>query len=127
MRFKEDIRKEAGEMLSIAKVIPRAQTTGDASETEENIYGILAKMRDLWRRPLQGPSEEAARSKHTALLEYGFYKLFLSSPESCRQTVEKRLKNLGAEDTRTEEIQMLQELSNKLEGLSLKESTRYRI
>jgi hypothetical protein len=127
MRFKEDIRKEAGEMLSDRQVIPRAQTTGDASQSEEDIYGILAKMRDLWCRPMQGPSEEAARSKHTALLEYGFYKLFLSSPEACWKTVEKRLKNLGAEDAQTEEIQMLQELSNKLAVLSLKESTRYRI
>jgi len=35
MRFKEDVRDEAGEMLSDRKVIPRAETTADATSKEE--------------------------------------------------------------------------------------------
>jgi hypothetical protein len=33
----------------------------------------------------------SAAWQHQGLLQYGIYKQFLSSPESCRQTVQKRV------------------------------------
>ena len=89
MRFKEDVRDDVGADLADRMLVPLAQTTVDASPDEEAIYAILAAMRS---EATKKNSDEAWR--HHALLQYGIYKQFLSSPESCRKTVQKRMKSV---------------------------------
>ncbi|MFH1138031.1 MAG: DEAD/DEAH box helicase [Pseudomonadota bacterium] len=45
MRFKEDIRAEAGDMLADRQVAPPSSTTVDAAPEEEAVYRVLAEMR----------------------------------------------------------------------------------
>jgi len=45
MRFKEDIRVEAGGMLAERRVVPLQETTVEATPAEERIYAILADLR----------------------------------------------------------------------------------
>ncbi len=114
MRFKEDVRAEAGRNLTDRQVVPLATTTGSASAAEEAVYQRLAEYRKAEGAP--------------ALLQYGLYKQFLSSPESCRKTVEARLHRLreeGVEDGA--EAGQLAELRAVLGGMELAGSTRYEL
>lgn len=44
------------------------------------------------------------RGRSQALVQYGLYKLFLSSPEACHSTVAKRLGELTKNDPASPEI-----------------------
>lgn len=107
MRFKEDIRQEATGMLAEREIIPLAHTTVDATDAEEAVYKALAKLRaDLQQENADADRPQGQR-RHTALLQYGFYKLFLSSPEACLKTVSNRLVKLVADDEDSVEISSL--------------------
>ena len=127
MRFKEDIREDASGMLADRIVVPPSQTTTDATEAEEEAYKVLAELRQALKDVDQDETDVSKRRRHTALLQYGFYKLFLSSPEACYQTTVNRLERLKSEDTDPVEEASLQKLANHLKKLTLKESARYRI
>ena len=98
MRFKEDVRDEAGENLTERQVVPLGTTSADATPAEEDAYEVLADMREAAKRADEG---EASPGRSNSLIQYGLYKHFLSSPEACRSTVEKRLEKLSDERTRT--------------------------
>ena len=118
MRFKEDIRAEAGDNFSERHVIPLEETTIKASEQEENVYQCLMAIRDK-------VLDKVIRSN--AIVQWGMYKSFLSSPEACRSTVEKRLKAMQKRDASTVEITQLQKLHNALEGLDISNSSRFQL
>jgi hypothetical protein len=70
MRFKEDVREEAGENLTDRQLVPLAQTTVDATPGEEAVYGVLAKMREAATGgKLLGEGARAGRIH--ALIQYG--------------------------------------------------------
>ncbi|MBK6606656.1 MAG: DEAD/DEAH box helicase [Leptospiraceae bacterium] len=117
MRFKEDVREEAGSLLSNRKVIPLSETTRDSSLEEENVYSLFAKMRSEFKKEFSGQS----------LLQYGMYKIFLSSPEACKETVDKRLKELSKTETKSSEIEILNEIKKELAKLKIESSSRYRL
>jgi len=123
MRFKEDIRSEAGGILAERKVIPPSQTKVAATEREEQAYRLLAKL----RQTLKNDEEKSSGNRHSALLEYGFYKLFLSSAEACFQAVGKRLEKLNQGEDESEETLYLKSLHSVLGKMSLKESSRYHL
>ena len=132
MRFKEDIRQDAAGMLSERIVVPPSKTAADATDAEEEAYRVLAELRLALReeKPDEKPDERLPvdARRHTALLQYGLYKLFLSSPEACLQTVEKRLANLKSEDDSSKvEIAKLKELAKGLKKLSLEKSARFQV
>ena len=127
MRFKEDIRQEATGMLAERKVIPLAHTTADASPAEETVYDALAQLRAALKQENADASPSQDQRRHTALLQYGFYKLFLSSPEACLKTVDRRLGKLAQADADSIEISALKTLAKRLIKLTLRESTRYAI
>lgn len=115
MRFKEDIRHEAGEDLPEREVVPLAKTTGKATASEERVFDELSKIRKF--------AKEKARANR--LLEYGIYKLFLSSPEACRVSLEKRLRELKKTPERESEEELLQSLKSALGKQTIDESTRF--
>ena len=123
MRFKEDVREEAGEQLADRQVVPLDHTTAEATEAEEQVYAILTAMRRAAK--MEAGSNGAWR--HQGLMQYGIYKQFLSSPESCRQTVQKRLRTISAQDSLSPEVAYLERLLAVLDGLSLRESSRYQL
>lgn len=124
MRFKEDVRDQAGDMLSERRVVPRQYTTLDASPKEESVYGILAELRELAKGTADDlPSSWSGR----ALVSYGLYKLFLSSPEACLATIEKRIMAISGKDTELPEQPLLEKLVAALSALSLKQSTRFQL
>lgn len=125
MRFKEDIRQEASGMLAERKVIPLTHTTADASEAEEGVYETLAKLRAALKQEDADADSARGKHRHTALLQYGFYKLFLSSPEACLKTVNSRLAKLTDADEDAIEITQLKILGERLKNLTLNESSRY--
>ena len=131
MRFKEDVREDAGDLLTARKVIPLDQTTICATQEEEAVYRILA---DLRRKAKELTEEEMSRPKgkswtHHAMVQYVLYKLFLSSPEACLETVDKRLTELQQEITAEleEETQYLTTLRSSLGRISIAQSSRYQL
>ncbi len=86
MRFKEDVRGDAGEDLTDRQVIPLEATTVKATSKEEAVYDLLGEMRAEARKK----RKEDDGWRNQALMQYGIYKQFLSSPESCRATIQKR-------------------------------------
>lgn len=127
MRFKEDIREEAGEMLADRTVVPLAHTTADATDKEEAVYQVLAELRQAMIQERKEGENVGNSPKHTALLQYGLYKLFLSSPEACRQTVTRRLDKLAGMDSPSIETSCLKSLAACLSKINIKESSRYKI
>jgi ERCC4-related helicase len=126
MRFKEDVREEAGENLTDRQLVPLAQTTVDATPGEEAVYGVLAKMREAAADgKLLGEGTRAGRTH--ALIQYGLYKLFLSSPEACRSTVQQRMGELKKNDPACPEITHLERLEESLAGLTIATSSRYKL
>jgi len=123
MRFKEDVRADAGENLTDRLLVPLADTTIDATSQEEHVYQILADMRQA---ALISQQSDAPWAPH-ALLQYGLYKQFLSSPESCRKTVQKRRETISAADPASPELPYLDRLDAALAGLALRHSSRYRL
>ncbi|MBM4088245.1 MAG: DEAD/DEAH box helicase [Planctomycetes bacterium] len=126
MRFKEDVREEAGENLTERQLVPLAQTTVDASPAEEAVYAVLAEMRDAATTgKFTGDGGHAGRA-HT-LVQYGLYKLFLSSPEACRSTVQQRVGELKKKEPNSPEIAYLERLEKNLAGQTIANSSRYKL
>lgn len=124
MRFKEEVRGDVGDELSDRQLVPLTQTTAPASPPEERVFDVLARMRE------QAPQTTIlgkGRRRNHALLQYGLYKLFLSSPEACRKTVEGRLDKVRDQDAESPELDHLQRLAQSLKPLDLSGSTRYRL
>ncbi len=118
MRFKEDVKEEAGSNFSEREVIPLPQTTVQASEAEEDVYQQLAHIRQL----VLDKQIDAQ-----AIVSWGMYKSFLSSPEACRSTAEKRLAYLQKSDPDSREIEELEELLRRLEYLNVQQSARFKL
>ncbi len=116
MRFKEDIRAEAGDDFAARHVVPLAETTADADAREEAVYARLAGLR-----------RDAAEGDRNAIVRWGLYKSFLSSPEACRSMVETSLRTLQRKRGEEADIAALDGLRGALETLSIADSTRYRL
>ncbi|MDB4671141.1 DEAD/DEAH box helicase [Pirellulaceae bacterium] len=122
MRFKEDVREDAGADLTDRMLVPIDQTTVAASEEEEKIYSILSELR---AEATKNKGEEAW--KNNVLVQYGIYKQFLSSPESCRKTLQKRITAVQAKDPESPELPYLSSMDQQLETLSIRDSSRYQL
>jgi ERCC4-related helicase len=122
MRFKEDVREDAGENLTDRLLVPIEQTTVQASENEEKVYSVLSELR-----------AEATKNKgnedwkNHVLVQYGIYKQFLSSPESCRQTLHKRITAVRKNSPDSPELPFLDRIDSLLARMSIRESTRYKL
>ena len=123
MRFKEDIREEAQDMLSDRKVIPPSQTTIQATTAEQGVFEALEDIREFddWK---EIGSNRLFKGK---LSQYGYYKQFLSSPESCKDTVDKRLKELEKEDLPRIYRKHLDALSLRLQDLTTDKTSRFQL
>lgn len=117
MRFKEDVRDELAGHLPERQVIPRPQTTALATPVEESTYSLLAAMRERVKQ------ESGKRRNH--LIEYTLYKLYLSSPESCAATVQKRLERKS--ELAPDEFEYLTQLAGLLKGQVLAQSSRFKV
>lgn len=124
MRFKEDIRSEAGDLLSDRIVIPLAQTSRAASADEETVFDLLAAMR---QSAASHRLSDPTAWQESRFIAYGLYKLFLSSPDACRSTVFHRLEKLKIATPDHPEIPWLQRLLDTLTGQSLETSTRFQL
>lgn len=122
MRFKEDVREDAGADLTDRMLVPIDQTTVAASEEEEEVYSILSELR---AEATRNKGEEAW--KNNVLVQYGIYKQFLSSPESCRKTLQKRITAVEAKDPMSPELPYLKRMDEQLETLSIRDSSRYQL
>ena len=118
MRFKEDVRAEAGDNFSERVIIPLTETTIDAIDQEEKVYQRLAEIRNK-------VLDKTIVSN--AIVQWGMYKSFLSSPEACRSTAEKRLKELSSKPEKSLEIAQLKSLVDELHGLSIEQSSRFKL
>lgn len=118
MRFKEDVKEEAGSNFSERQVIHLPHTTVQASKAEEDVYQQLAHIRQL----VLDKQIDAQ-----AIVSWGMYKSFLSSPEACRSTAEKRLAYLQKSDPDSREIEELEELLRRLEYLNVQQSARFQL
>lgn len=127
MRFKEDIRSEAGDMLSERIVVPLPKTTTHATPQEEKAYKALAELRQTLSAEPDNQEDPRKLWQKQGLLQYGLYKLFLSSPEACKETVRKRLEQVRKKEPGSPEISCLENLEQSLEGLELATSSRYRL
>lgn len=117
MRFKEDVKAEAGSNFSERQVVPLEQTTARASEAEEGVYHQLAHIR---QRVLDKEIESQA------IVSWGMYKAFLSSPEACLSTASKRLAQIKRQDPGSPEVEELALLTRQLEQLTITESARFK-
>ena len=122
MRFKEDVREDAGENLTDRLLVPLEQTTVEATSEEETIYQVLAELRV---EAMKNKSEEAWRNN--VLVQYGIYKQFLSSPESCRKTLQKRIKAVREKNAESPELPYLDRMDQHLQTLSIQSSSRYQL
>ena len=127
MRFKEDIRVEAGGMLAERRVVPLQETTVEATPAEEGIYAILADLRQAMLSDTPPSHDTRHQWQAQALLQYGLYKLFLSSPEACLATVNKRLHERQGAVEASPEVPYLQQLSTHLSDLTITQTARYTI
>lgn len=127
MRFKEDVREDAGDLLTDRQVIPVAQTTVDATPEEEHVYEILGDL----RRQAKQPQKEGGGSRngwqYHPMVQYVLYKLFLSSPEACIETVQKRLTELTNNNPDSSEISWLRGLETALDKVDIIHSSRYQL
>lgn len=125
MRFKEDIRDQVGQQLTDRQVIPLQHTSSHATLEEEEVYGILGELRKL-AQDAKAAGDFSDWRNHR-LIQYGLYKQFLSSPESCWSTVAKRIKRLESEDAKHPELPYLKRLEAVLKKLSLPNSSRFQL
>jgi ERCC4-related helicase len=123
MRFKEDVRDDAGDSLTDRLVVPLIETTVDASASEEKVYAALA---DLRKAAIESRSRGEDWSRQP-LVEYGIYKQFLSSPESCRKAVQKRIENVRANGEDSCELFHLGQINQALGDLTIRDSSRYKL
>ncbi len=115
MRFKEDVREDAGADLTDRMLVPIDQTTVAANAEEEKVYAILSELR---AEATKNKGEEAW--KNNVLVQYGIYKQFLSSPESCRKTLQKRIAAVQAKDAESPELPYLNRMDSQLGTLSIR-------
>ncbi len=87
------------------------------------MYEILADLREATARAAKA-GEPWARHR---LIQWGLYKLFLSSPEACLATTIRRLDRLRAEDPESPEISYLERLEAGLRQLDLRHTARYAV
>lgn len=127
MRFKEDVREDAGNMLSERKVIPISRTTCDATPEEEAVYSVFAELRSAVQEARSKGTAKEEGWQNQSLIQYGLYKLFLSSPEACASTSGKRLKELSAKTPDSPEIPYLKRILSALAGLTIRDSSRYKV
>ena len=118
MRFKEDVRAEAGDNFASRVVVDIEKTTRPASEAEEVVYQQLAHIR---QRVLDKIIDS------NAIVQWGMYKSFLSSPEACLSTAEKRLDELKKKDASYAEIPELEKLIIWLKPIRIMESARFQL
>lgn len=118
MRFKEDVREEAGDNFASRRVIPLSKTSVDATEEEEKVYAALAEIRQR---------ESDATEGSDAIVQWGMYKSFLSSPEACRSTAKKRLDRFKKQAAPSDAIDGLRNLIRALDPLSVEKSARFRL
>ncbi|PYP82900.1 MAG: helicase [Blastocatellia bacterium AA13] len=121
MRFKEDVREDAGENLTDRLLVPIAETTIAATPAEEKVFEVLAQLRKA------STGSKKTNDEIDPLLQYGIYKQFLSSPESCRSTLQKRMHNVEARDADSLELPHLKSIDGALLKLALRESSRYQL
>lgn len=131
MRFKEDVREDAGDLLAERRVVPLEKTTVEATQQEEDVYRILAELRKK-AKGLITDDETTTKGKgwhHHAMVQYVLYKLFLSSPEACLETVEKRLEEIQKDAAAhlDEERHYLHGLQAALRKLHIGISSRYHL
>jgi ERCC4-related helicase len=127
MRFKEDIRVEAGAMLAARRVVPLQETMADATPAEEAVYDILAALRQAALSAAPHGDGVGSPWHAQALVQYGLYKLFLSSPEACLATVRKRLQELQGSAATSPELPFLQDLNAHLQQLTITRTARYEL
>jgi ERCC4-related helicase len=127
MRFKEDIRKDAAGMLAERQVVPLPETTANATPDEEMVYEALAELRQAVLTALQQDGHTQHAWQHHTLVQYGFYKLFLSSPEACLATINKQLQTVQQSGLPNPALPYLERLKNRLEGLSITQTSRYEV
>lgn len=118
MRFKEDVRGEAGDQFAERQLIPLAATTIAATEEEEVAYAELGKFR---------ARAKAGQYKTEAIIQWGLYKRFLSSPEACLSTVTKRIATLDKNPDRADEVAALATLKSRLSRLQISGSSRFQL
>ena len=118
MRFKEDVRGEAGDQFAERQMIPLAATTINATEEEETAYAELGKLR---------ARAKAGQYKTEAIIQWGLYKRFLSSPEACLSTVTKRIATLDKYPDRADEVAALATLKSRLSRLQISGSSRFQL
>jgi len=118
MRFKEDIREEAGDSLRDRVVVPLEDTSAAASPEEEEVFRVFADI----RKTISAGKTQTRQAE--PLVQYGLYKQFLSSPECCLDTLLKRLKKLREQDPQSAELAHLERLHETMLGLSLGSSSR---
>lgn len=116
MRFKEDVKAEAGEHFRNREVVPPAKTTIPATGKEESIYGGLAELRATIKK-------HELKTHH--LIEWGLYKRFLSSPEACRSTVGRCQESLAKKDADSPLLPVLRSIEEKLTDVDLAASARF--
>jgi len=117
MRFKEDVRAEAGAQFAERQVIPLAQTTSDATPEEEAIYALLGKLRSVVKESKSGND----------LLQWGLYKRFLSSPEAFASTAKKVRETLTAKDAEHSCLPVLKQLEAAAARLTIRASSRFQL
>ncbi len=118
MRFKEDVRAEAGDNFATRIVIDTKKTTHPATEAEEAVYQQLAHIR-------QRVLDKTIVSN--AIVQWGMYKSFLSSPEACLSTAEKRISELRQKDSSAAEIPELEKLIKLLKPIQIAQSARFQL
>ena len=123
MRFKEDVRAEAGDQMAERMLVPLDETIIDAMPAEEAVYSRLAEM----RAAAKAAKDDGDKWANQALIQYGIYKQFLSSPESCRRTIQKRITKLEDTDPGTPELKHLKNIEQQLDGLSIEDSSRFQL
>jgi superfamily II DNA/RNA helicase len=98
------------------------QATVPASENEEKVYSVLSELR------AEATKNEGNEDwKNSVLIQYGIYKQFLSSPESCRQTLNKRITAVRKKSSDSPELPVLDRSDSLLSRMSIRESTRYKL
>ena len=118
MRFKEDVRAEAGDNFATREVVDLDKTTCQASEAEEAVYRQLAIIR-------QRVKDKAIDAN--AIVQWGMYKSFLSSPEACLSTVTKRATELEKKDPSSAELPELNKLIALLKPITIGKSARFNL
>jgi superfamily II DNA/RNA helicase len=101
--------------------VPLAATTVEAAGDEELIYTELAGLRSAQQK------SGVAENGKDAIIRWGLYKRFLSSPEACLSTVERRLATLDRKACQGAEVPRLNRLREALSGMSINCSSRYRL